>query len=407
MDRISTATLFDRGISGMLEQQVKLSKTEMQLASGKRIMSPKDDPASAAYLLDLRGTISQVEQYQDNSERAKARLELEETTLKGVGELMPRILELAIQGQNDTNTASDRVAIAMELRQLNDELMTLANTKDSNGEYIFAGFDADTLPFANPVEGTYTYAGDMGSRQLQISATRQVQDRDNGFDIFINVPVWSATQLTSSDAADYTEVVDAGDITIDSGNGMGPIGLGVLPAAASAEERADQLLAAINAVSDQTGVTAEHASPTTLVLISETDRDLTIALTNTATPDNTGLIPGTYSAPVEKRNIFETIHQVITGLESDTPDSTYLNDIHLAQQHVLDYRAAAGSRLNTIDQQLNVNDDFLLTMRTAQSEVEDLDFVEAVSRFQQQLLALQAAQQSFSQVQGLSLFNYL
>ncbi len=305
MDRISTGMIFDRGIMGMLEQQAKLSKTELQLATGKRIMSPKDDPAAAAYLLDLRSTISQVEQYQANSDRAKARVELEETTLKGVGDLMPRILELAIQGQNDTNSASDRNAIAMELRQLNDEMLALANTKDSNGEYIFAGFDADSPPFANPVEGTYSYSGDMGSRQLRISATRQVQDRDNGFDVFMNVEI------------------------------------------------------------------------------------------------ATGATPG------EKRNIFETIHQVISGLEADAPDSAYLDDIHLAQQHVLDYRVSTGARLNTIDQQNNVNADFLLTMQTAQSEVEDLDYLEAVSRFQQQLLALQAAQQSFSKVQGLSLFNYL
>lgn len=305
MDRISTSMLFERGANAMLEQQAKLSKTELQLATGKRISSPKDDPAAAAYLLDLRGTISQVEQYQANSDRVRARLELEDTTLQGVTDMMPRILELAIQGQNDTNSASDRVAIAQELRQINDELFALANTKDSNGEYIFAGFDADSPPFTNTADGVFAYTGDMGTRSLQISASRQVQDRDNGFDVFMNVEI------------------------------------------------------------------------------------------------ATGVNPG------EKRNIFATLHQVIVGLEADAPDSAYLDDIHLAQQHVLEFRTTAGARLNTLEDQQSVNDDFLLTMQTAKSEIEDLDYAEAVSRFQQQLLALQAAQQSFSKVQGLSLFNYL
>ena len=301
MDRISTSMLFDRGTNAMLDQQAKLSQTELQLATGRRILSPKDDPVGAAYLLDLSSTISQVEQYQENADRAKARLELEDTTLKGVGDLMPRILELTIQGLNDSNLATDREAIATELRQINDQLLTLANTRDSNGEYIFAGFDADKPPFSNPVDGTYVYSGDMGSRSLQISAQRQVQDRDSGFDVFMDVK----------------------------------------------------------------------------------------------------------TADGSKRNIFETLHQVITGLEADAPDSALLDDVHQAQQHVLDFRAKAGARLNTIETQSTVNDDFILSMKTARSEVEDLDFPEAVSLFQQQLLALQAAQQSFSKVQGLSLFNFL
>ena len=242
MDRISTSMFYQRGTNAMLEQQAKLSKTELQLATGKRVLSPKDDPAAAAYLLDLRSTIGQVEQYQNNSDRVRARLELEEATLQGVTDMMPRILELAIQGQNDTNTAPDRVAIAKELRQINDELMGLANTRDSNGEYIFAGFEAGSPPFSNPADSTYAYHGDMGSRSLQISATRQVQDRDNGFDVFMN---------------------------IDTAGGG-------------------------------------------------------------------------------KSNIFETIHQVIAGLESNNPDSAYLDDIHLAQQHVLNVRTTSGSRLNTL-----------------------------------------------------------
>ncbi|MDJ0807196.1 MAG: flagellar hook-associated protein FlgL [Gammaproteobacteria bacterium] len=305
MDRISTSMLFERGTNAMLEQQAKLSKTELQLATGKRILSPKDDPAAAAYLLDLRETVSQVEQYQANSDRVRARLELQDTTLQAVTEILPRVIELTIQGQNDTNNASDREAIATELRQLNDELLALANTRDTNGEYIFAGFDADAPPFSNPAEGVYSYSGDMGVRSLQVSASRQIQDRDNGFDVFMDVEI------------------------------------------------------------------------------------------------TTGANPG------EKRNLFETAQLVIDGLEADAPDSSYLADLQLAHQHVLDFRVSTGARLNTLEKQESVNADFLLTIQAAQSEVEDLDYAEAVSRFQQQLLALQAAQQSFSKVQGLSLFNYL
>ncbi len=301
MSRISTAMLFDRGIAAMLEQQAKLSQSQLQIATGKRILSPKDDPIGAAYALDLRTTISQTEQYQLNAERAYSRLELQESVLKGVDDLVPRIRELTIQGLNDSNSPGDRRAIAQELRQINDQLMAMANTKDSNGEYIFAGYDADAIPFANPADGIFSYSGDAGTRSLQISPTRQVQDRENGFDVFM-------------------------DINESLGG---------------------------------------------------------------------------------KRNLFETVHGVIAGLEADAPDSVYLDDLSLVQDHIADLRTRGGARLNTIDEQQNINGEFILTLQTALSQTEDLDLAEAVSRFEQELVALQAAQQTFNMVQGLSLFNYL
>jgi flagellar hook-associated protein 3 FlgL len=301
MTRMSTAMLFDRGIAGMLDQQSKLSQTQMQIASGKRILTPSDDPVGAAYALDLRTAISQTEQYQNNADRAYARLELQESTLQSVDNLIPRIKELTVQGLNDTNTLNDRRAIAQELRQINDQLLDLANTKDSNGEYIFAGYDADAIPFANPADGVFSYSGDAGSRTLQISATRQVQDRESGFDVFM-------------------------DIDTSAGG---------------------------------------------------------------------------------KRNLFETVHGIIASLEADAPDDAYLDDLNLVQDHVADIRTRGGARLNSIDEQKSINDAFILTMQTALSDTEDLDLAEAVSRFQQELVALQAAQQTFNMVQGLSLFNYL
>jgi flagellar hook-associated protein 3 FlgL len=301
MTRISTALQFERGIAGMLDQQYKLNKAQMHIVSEKRILSPKDDPVGAAYALDLRTAISQTEQYQSNAERAYARLELQESVLSGVDDLIPRIKELAVKGLNDINSAGDRQAIAEELRQINDELMALANTKDSNGEYIFAGYDADTIPFANPTDGIFSYSGDAGSRTLQISPTRQVQDRENGFDVFM-------------------------DIETSAGG---------------------------------------------------------------------------------KRNLFETVHGIIAGLEADAPDGAYLDDLDLVQDHVADIRTRGGARLNSIDEQTDVNGEFILSMQTALSQTEDLDLVEAISRFEQELVALQAAQQTFNMVQGLSLFNYL
>jgi flagellar hook-associated protein 3 FlgL len=273
----------------------------LQISSGKRILSPRDDPPGAAQALNLKTAITQVEQYQANADRAQARLDLQEATLAAVEDIMPRVLELTLQGQSDTYSAEQRISIAQELRQLNDELMALANTRDSDGEYIFAGYNADSIPFSNPADGVFTYSGDMGVRTIQISATRQIQDRENGYDVFMN--------LTTSTGG--------------------------------------------------------------------------------------------------QRNLFETVHGVIAGLEADAPNGVFIDDIYAANEQIGAVRARGGARLNSIEDQGKVNEDFIFTMQSSLSEIEDIDLAEAVSRFEQEMLALQAAQQSFNMVQSLTLFNYL
>jgi len=106
-------------------------------------------------------------------------------------------------------------------------------------------------------------------------------------------------------------------------------------------------------------------------------------------------------------SMFSALYDFVTDLEANTPSATTLTRLDSALESVLDTRASVGARLNTIDNQKSANDSFSLLLQENRSSLEDLDYAEAVSRFEQQLLALQASQQSFVKVQGLSLFNYL
>ncbi|MCG8428525.1 MAG: flagellar hook-associated protein FlgL, partial [Chromatiales bacterium] len=187
MLRISTQMIYDRSVSAMLKQQNDVANTQLQLSTGRRVLTAADDPASAARVLDLNGALETTRQYMNNADRARARLETEEGVLSSVTNLLQRVSELAVQGNNDHLTDTDRDSIATELRQLEDQLFGLANTRDSNGEYIFSGFQSNTRPFSH-VSGVYSYNGDLGSRELQISADRQLSDGDNGFDVFMDIP---------------------------------------------------------------------------------------------------------------------------------------------------------------------------------------------------------------------------
>lgn len=187
--RIGTLNMFRQGVDAMLKQQTEVFRTQQQLASGKRINAPSDDPAAAAQLIGLSDSLDLTRQYQRNIDSVRARLELEDTTLGSVVEGLQRARELAIQGLNDTNSQQDRTAIALEIRQITDEVLGYANRVDGAGEFLFGGFQGQSAPFSADGAGNFSYAGDQGQRLIQVGAARQIADGDSGFDVFMKIPV--------------------------------------------------------------------------------------------------------------------------------------------------------------------------------------------------------------------------
>jgi len=186
--RIGTLQMFRQGVNSMLEQQTKLFQTQIQLSTGKRINSPSDDPTGAAQLVGLSQTSKITAQYQDNILAARTRLEQEDTTLGSVGNTMQRVRELTVAALNDTNGLQERRAMAIEIRQLADELMGLANRTDGNGQFMFSGFRVLTVPFSETTPGVFAYAGDAGQRQIQVGSARQIADGDSGQAVFMDIP---------------------------------------------------------------------------------------------------------------------------------------------------------------------------------------------------------------------------
>jgi flagellar hook-associated protein 3 FlgL len=308
--RISTSWAQHASVNSLLDQQSRLQQTQMQLSTGKKILTPSDDPAAAARILDFNQSIKQTEQYQNNINAAKQRLALEDGVLQNAVDVLNRVNELGVQGLNATNSPSDRTAIAEEMEGLNQQLIGFANTRNANGEYLFSGFKSATPPFSkDPLNaGAYVYAGDANPRLIQIDSDRQIADGDPGTNIF-GIP--------------------------------------------------------------------------------------------------TGSLPAIAPVPGSMTNMFEAIDQFAKDLKANTPAPASLDDISKSLEKILTVQLSVGTRLNVLDKQEGHNADFVLAMKTVLSATEDLDYTEAISKFNQQTLSLQAAQQAFAQVKKLSLFNYL
>lgn len=321
--RISTSWHQQLGVNSMLDQQAKLSETQMKLSSGKRILTPAEDPAAAARLLDLDQVTKQTEQYQDNIAMARQRLSLEEANVQAVVDVLFRAKQLAVQGLNDTYSQVDRAAIASELDQLNEHLLGLANTKNANGEYIFAGYATDTQPYAkgpafditlvpgSPVS-SYPYFGDSNERELQIGPSRLVTDGNYGEQVF------GVSQVAPTDTAPLDPAM--------------------------------------------------------------------------------GQQPG---------NLFEIVEKLAVSLRDDDPQGVSLTELDEALKRVVSVQTTIGARMHALERQESTNADYVLDMQTVSSEIGDLDFAEAISQFNLQNVSLQAAQQAYTKVQNLTLFNYL
>lgn len=297
--RVSTSMMQRLSVESMLERQSQLSQTQLQLASGKRILTPSQDPSGTTRILSLNQQLSQNSQYQQNIDRLTSRLEAEESVLGSTGDALMRVRELAVSGLNDTYGQEERSHVATEMWLLLDEIFELANSKDGSGEYLFSGYQSQTEPFVDGGAGNYSYQGDQHQRNLKISATREIQSSDTGSEIFENL-----------------EVVAGG-----------------------------------------------------------------------------------------KQNVFKTIYDFATALEANTPNSDILTDLDTALNSLFSTRAKVGGRLNAIEGQTQINEQFKVQTEAVLSSIQDLDYAEAVGRLNLELAGLQAAQESFQRIQNLSLFN--
>lgn len=137
--KVSTAYLFNRAIDQMSNVQTQLSKTQAQMASGKQVITPSDAPDQTATIARFKTILQRQDNYQSNLDALGARLQTEESALASVSNLLLRLKELTVQASNDTLGTTDRQALATEMFGLRDQIVSLANTQDSSGNYVFAG----------------------------------------------------------------------------------------------------------------------------------------------------------------------------------------------------------------------------------------------------------------------------
>jgi flagellar hook-associated protein 3 FlgL len=395
--RISTAGMHDAAILQILAQQAKLSHTQSQVASGKRVMSPADDPIAATQILDLTRARAQIEQYGKNTVAATNRLQTTEGALADVGSVLQRVRELTLQAGNVTNDSTALASIRTELRARVEELQGIANRRDASGDYLFSGYSAQITPFSRGASGV-SYAGDQGVRQLQIGPDQKVAVSISGQDVFLDIPEGNGTFTTGTGVHTGAGTIDTGQIVSTATWVPGNYTLRFNTPGSWDVLDATNTVIASGAYQDGGAISFNGAQ---------------VTVSGTPAAGDTFVI-----APAAKESMFKALDDLASALGANTRDSAersqlYTNlgaallQIDQSLTNVLDIRAEVGARLSMIDAATESRDNLDVNLQKSLSEMQDLDYAEAISRMNQQMVSLQAAQAAYTRLGQMSLFDYL
>jgi flagellar hook-associated protein 3 FlgL len=301
--KISTSFLFDRATERMSTIQNKLATTQAQMAVSKQILSPSAAPDQAAAIQRLKGEVQRQESNIRTMDVAMRRYTAEETALSASNDILIRLKELGIQAANDTLAPDDRKAIGVEMKALRDQLLSLGNTRDDSGNYLFSGTRVNTPAFAEDATGKVLYQGDQTQTRIPAGVERTVQFTRAGTDVFSRV-------------------------VRENGQSVG---------------------------------------------------------------------------------FFDALDQMIAGTSNSQTSSVQQGIADITQMHnsLTLSQAQNGSDQTVVQSQRDVLEEAALRFKSTLSEIEDLDYAEAVTRMNKEMMALEAAMGSFAKVSGLTLFDYI
>jgi len=411
--RISTVQAFNSGVSGLQNNYGNMTRTQAEISAGKKILTPADDPVASVKLLQISQEEALNSQYKTGMTAAKNSLSSSDVILSSItGNVLQRIKEITVQAGNGALNSDDRKSLATELKQREDELLNLLNSKDANGKYLFSGSMGDTQPFVRNANGSYSYQGDEGQRSVQIASGTFVPVSDSGKAIFEGVQNVNRVTTSQSTLAGSTARISTG-LVIDK----------------AAYDR--QFPSPGNQTFSIVFTSAQNyeiRDASSAVLASgsvDNDKDTTDVITfggiemrMDGTPKANDSFAVSTRRDAESTSLLNVVGDLRKVLEStvDTPEGSKvirdqtaiaLKNLDNVSAQVLSTQGKIGARLNTIDSTESFIDDVSLVNKSVSSELQDLDYPEALSRMALQSTIMQAAQQSYVKISGLSLFSYL
>lgn len=397
--RISTNILFESGAARIGGLQTSLNRTQEQMASGRRILTPSDDPVAAAQALNVAQSQSINDQLAVNRGNARTALNVEESTLGSVTSLLQDVKTAIIQAGNGALDNQQRGFIATELQGRLDDLFGLANAVDGAGNQIFAGYKTMQTPFVKTPTGAI-YNGDEGERILQVGPRREIAIADSGTQVFERNKTGNGVFATAPAAA-------------NTGSGVVTTGTVVDSTALTGHQYTINFTSAssYDIIDVTAGTTLSSNAYTSGQSITFDGMQFSIEGTPAAN-DQFSVKPSSsesiFTAMTELVNILKTpVMNDADGAKLKNGLRAAHNVVTSSLDNVLTVRASVGSRLKELDSLDEQGEDRAAQYAENLMKLQEIDYTEAVTKLSKEKMMLEAVQQSFAQTSGLSLFNYI
>ncbi len=420
--RVSTLSIYNLANSSMSEANQALVRTQEQISTGKRILSAADDPVAATRIQQLNRNIASVDQFSRNIDIAENNLALEETSLNGATNLLQRIQELAVQaGNTAVLSPSEYASLADEVNIRLDELVGIANTQNSNGDYIFAGFKSDNQPFSGDSNNGYQFNGDEGQLRIEIDNSTTVASNDSAKAIFVDVPSDAnnvATSVNPSNRSNPSISVSVGNIVDQEAYDK------FYP-----EDIIIQFNEDANVSPDAKNFTVTERSTGKVIAADQlytpgetltyNGVELTITGNPASADSGAGLVGDqVFVDSADTQDVITTLlrfRDALNGYDGSAEGvarlensvGSTINNLRNAQASISEVVSSIGARNNVLESTRSLHADTNLASKELLSNLSDLDFAEASTRLQLESFILQAAQASFLRVSELSLINQL
>lgn len=398
--RVTQASQQTQFLANLETLESNISTTQNELSTGDAYTTPSQDPAAAGLVDNYQQVLAQSKQFTTNANSAQTDLNTEDTALSNVTSQLQSLRDLALQAESGTVSNQNLSSIATQMQQIQNSLLSLANTQDGNGNYIFAGYSSQTQPFTLTSTGA-SYSGDQGTRQIQVATGQTVAAGDSGDAVFNNIPTGNGTFTVTANAANTgTGLVGATTVTD--------------PTAVTGDSYAiDFTAAGTYNVVDTTSATTltTGATYTSGQAITVGGQQVTLSGTP-ATGDSFAIAPST------NQSVFTTVQNLITTLQagvSSTNGQTALansitgaiNNLDQALSQTSTVQASVGGRLNTVTTALSLATSQQTQLTISITNLQGLDYPAALTSLESQNTTLSAAMQAFTLTQGLTLFKYI
>ena len=378
--------------------QSNLSQTQNQISTNQAFTTASENPTAAGAVNNYNQALAQSQQYVTNAGSAQTNLKVEDNALSQVQNQLQSLRDLALEANNGTLTNSDRSAIAAQAVQIQNSLLSLANTTNGNGEYIFGGFAAQTQPFTLSPSGA-AYNGDQGQRQVQIAAGQTVADGDSGDAVFNQIKTGNGTFSVTAGATNAgSGLIGATTVSNPAAFVGGPFTINFTSPTLYTVTNAANVQVATGTYADGQTI-AFNGAQVTLSGAPATNDSFTVASS-------------------VNQSLFTTVQNLVSALQTGvtTPASgtslnntigAQINNIDQILAHTSDIRAQVGGRLNSITTQQSVSTSQQVQLKTTISSLQGLDYATAITTLDQQNTTLSAALQAYTLTQGLTLFKFL